>query len=73
MRSGGPGGIQPCSRLFTSCSPRSHSQQFCWLLKVGYVTCHSRATTYYLADRRYDMLPSILSADLCSLLGGVDR
>ncbi|XP_061521082.1 DIS3-like exonuclease 1 isoform X3 [Phycodurus eques] len=33
----------------------------------------ARATTYYLADRRYDMLPAILSADLCSLLGGVDR
>ncbi|XP_034535039.1 DIS3-like exonuclease 1 [Notolabrus celidotus] len=33
----------------------------------------TRATTYYLADRRYDMLPAILSADLCSLLGGVDR
>uniref|UniRef100_M4AH06 DIS3-like exonuclease 1 n=1 Tax=Xiphophorus maculatus TaxID=8083 RepID=M4AH06_XIPMA len=30
------------------------------------------ATTYYLADRRYDMLPAVLSADLCSLLGGVD-
>ncbi|XP_035667414.1 DIS3-like exonuclease 1 [Branchiostoma floridae] len=33
----------------------------------------ARATTVYLADRRYDMLPSILSADLCSLLGSVDR
>uniref|UniRef100_A0A8C9VND5 DIS3-like exonuclease 1 n=1 Tax=Scleropages formosus TaxID=113540 RepID=A0A8C9VND5_SCLFO len=33
----------------------------------------SRATTYYLADRRYDMLPAVLSADLCSLLGNVDR
>ncbi|XP_074514253.1 DIS3-like exonuclease 1 [Sebastes fasciatus] len=33
----------------------------------------TRATTYYLADRRYDMLPGVLSADLCSLLGGVDR
>ncbi|XP_061671663.1 DIS3-like exonuclease 1 isoform X2 [Syngnathoides biaculeatus] len=33
----------------------------------------ARATTYYLADRRYDMLPANLSADLCSLLGGVDR
>lgn len=32
-----------------------------------------RATTYYLADRRYDMLPAVLSSDLCSLLGGVDR
>nr|XP_002736854.1 PREDICTED: DIS3-like exonuclease 1-like [Saccoglossus kowalevskii] len=33
----------------------------------------SRATTVYLADRRYDMLPPILSADLCSLIGGEDR
>ncbi|XP_039629459.1 DIS3-like exonuclease 1 [Polypterus senegalus] len=33
----------------------------------------ARATTYYLADRRFDMLPAVLSADLCSLLGGVDR
>ncbi|XP_061571365.1 DIS3-like exonuclease 1 [Cololabis saira] len=33
----------------------------------------TRATTYYLADRRYDMLPAVLSADLCSLLGGMDR
>ncbi|CAB1422139.1 unnamed protein product [Pleuronectes platessa] len=33
----------------------------------------TRATTYYLADRRYDMLPAVLSADLCSLLGGDDR
>ncbi|XP_056147130.1 DIS3-like exonuclease 1 [Lampris incognitus] len=33
----------------------------------------ARTTTYYLADRRYDMLPAVLSADLCSLLGGVDR
>ncbi|KAJ8271965.1 hypothetical protein COCON_G00108240 [Conger conger] len=33
----------------------------------------ARSTTYYLADRRYDMLPAVLSADLCSLLGGVDR
>ncbi|KAE8618468.1 hypothetical protein XENTR_v10009392 [Xenopus tropicalis] len=37
------------------------------------IEARSRATTYYLADRRYDMLPLILSADLCSLLGGVDR
>uniref|UniRef100_A0A3Q3G4H8 DIS3-like exonuclease 1 n=1 Tax=Kryptolebias marmoratus TaxID=37003 RepID=A0A3Q3G4H8_KRYMA len=33
----------------------------------------TRATTYYLADRRYDMLPAVLSSDLCSLLGGADR
>lgn len=33
----------------------------------------SRSTTVYLADRRFDMLPPILSSDLCSLIGGVDR
>lgn len=32
-----------------------------------------RGTTFYLVDRRFDMLPSILSSDLCSLHGGVDR
>ncbi|NWS39075.1 DI3L1 exonuclease, partial [Probosciger aterrimus] len=37
------------------------------------VEARARATTYYLADRRYDMLPSVLSADICSLLSGVDR
>ncbi|XP_055392731.1 DIS3-like exonuclease 1 isoform X3 [Bubalus kerabau] len=37
------------------------------------IEARTRATTYYLADRRYDMLPAILSADVCSLLGGVDR
>ncbi|XP_069078997.1 DIS3-like exonuclease 1 [Pleurodeles waltl] len=37
------------------------------------IEARTRATTYYLPDRRYDMLPSVLSADLCSLLGGVDR
>lgn len=33
----------------------------------------NRSTTVYLADRRYDMLPGILSANLCSLVSGVDR
>ena len=33
----------------------------------------ARSTTVYLADRRYDMLPEILSADLCSLISNVDR
>ena len=33
----------------------------------------NRSTTVYLADRRFDMLPEVLSADLCSLIGGVDR
>lgn len=40
---------------------------------AGFFCTHFRATTYYLADRRYDMLPAVLSSDLCSLLGGVDR
>ncbi len=33
----------------------------------------NRSTTVYLADRRYDMLPAVLSADLCSLLSSTDR
>lgn len=33
----------------------------------------SRGTTFYLVDRRFDMLPSILSSDLCSLHDKVDR
>jgi len=32
-----------------------------------------RTTTVYLADRRYDMLPPILSSDLCSLISEQDR
>jgi len=32
-----------------------------------------RGTSVYLADRRLDMLPAVLSSDLCSLRGGTDR
>lgn len=32
-----------------------------------------RATTFYLVDRRFDMLPTLLSSDLCSLHGNMDR
>ncbi|KAI8866480.1 RNB-domain-containing protein [Ramicandelaber brevisporus] len=33
----------------------------------------SRGTTVYLADRRFNMLPVVLSENLCSLRGGQDR
>ncbi|KAI8334960.1 hypothetical protein BC941DRAFT_430785 [Chlamydoabsidia padenii] len=33
----------------------------------------ARATTVYLADRRFDMLPSVLSERVCSLRHNVDR
>ena len=33
----------------------------------------ARGTTVYLVDRRFDMLPAILSENLCSLLAGQDR
>ncbi|GKY95817.1 DIS3 mitotic control [Mayamaea pseudoterrestris] len=33
----------------------------------------ARGTTFYLVDRRFDMLPAILSSNLCSLHGNVDR
>ena len=32
-----------------------------------------RCTTVYLTDRRIDMLPLLLSSNLCSLRGGVER
>lgn len=32
-----------------------------------------RGTTVYLVDRRFDMLPSLLSSNLCSLHGNTDR
>jgi len=33
----------------------------------------SRGTTVYLADKRVDMLPSLLGTNLCSLRSGVER
>ena len=33
----------------------------------------ARATTVYLVHRRIDMLPALLSSDLCSLHAGTDR
>lgn len=33
----------------------------------------SRGTTVYLVDRRIDMVPDLLSSNLCSLRGGVER
>ena len=37
------------------------------------IEARNRSTSVYLADRRYDMLPPVLSAHLCSLLSNVDR
>lgn len=37
------------------------------------VEARKRSTSVYLADRRYDMLPGLLSGDLCSLWSNVDR
>jgi exoribonuclease R len=37
------------------------------------VEARKRSTTIYLCDRRIDMLPSMLSTDLCSLKMGHDR
>jgi len=32
-----------------------------------------RCTTVYMVDRRTDMLPGLLTENLCSLVSGVDR
>ena len=44
-------------------------RQFGHLGEIDTWMFRRRATTVYLADRRYDMLPGVLSANLCSLLG----
>jgi exoribonuclease II len=38
-----------------------------------YDPSNRRGTTVYLADRRFDMLPSVLSERVCSLRHRVDR
>lgn len=43
------------------------------LLIVTHDLFHCRGTTVYLADRRFDMLPSVLSERVCSLRHRVDR
>ncbi|EGG20396.1 Putative mitotic control protein [Cavenderia fasciculata] len=37
------------------------------------IEAQRRGTTIYLPDRRFDMLPAVLSEDLCSLWGGKER
>lgn len=74
MRKQQPWGV--CAELsaifLTAARTVSSPASCCWRSCACICVIH-RATTYYLADRRFDMLPSILSADVCSLLGGVDR
>ncbi|XP_052794965.1 DIS3-like exonuclease 1 [Mya arenaria] len=53
-----------------------HIADVTYFVEPGSLTdqeAQSRSTTVYLADRRYDMLPGVLSANLCSLVSGVDR
>lgn len=37
------------------------------------IEAQQRGTTFYLVDRRFDMLPAILSSNLCSLHDNMDR
>ena len=53
-----------------------HIADVTYFVQPGSLTdreAQSRSTTIYLADRRYDMLPGVLSANLCSLISGKDR
>ncbi|GAB1611006.1 DIS3-like exonuclease 1 [Argonauta hians] len=53
-----------------------HIADVTYFVKAGSLTdieARSRSTTVYLADRRYDMLPSVLSSNLCSLVSGEDK
>ncbi|RHY74178.1 hypothetical protein DYB30_009220, partial [Aphanomyces astaci] len=62
--------------------PNGHLQLGVHIADVGYfvspdsaldLEAQNRATTVYLVDRRYDMLPVLLSGDLCSIHCGRDR
>lgn len=46
-----------------------------WVLSDSLLSqeAERRGTSVYLVDRRLDMLPAVLSGDLCSLRGGCDR
>lgn len=47
--------------------------QFVKLHSALDIEASKRGTTFYLVDRRFDMLPSLLSSNLCSLHGNTDR
>lgn len=53
----------------------SHTVTWYACLQAGFLDgeAYARGTTVYLQDRRLDMLPSLLSEQLCSLRAGVDR
>ncbi|KAG0768707.1 hypothetical protein G6F62_004029 [Rhizopus arrhizus] len=53
-----------------------HIADVSYFVKENFITdleARSRGTTVYLADRRFDMLPSVLSERVCSLRHRVDR
>uniref|UniRef100_A0A061QID2 DIS3-like exonuclease 1 n=1 Tax=Tetraselmis sp. GSL018 TaxID=582737 RepID=A0A061QID2_9CHLO len=53
-----------------------HIADVSWFVKQGGLLdgeAAARCTTVYLVDRRLDMLPGLLSENLCSLLAGRDR
>ncbi|KAI9482525.1 hypothetical protein BDB00DRAFT_857485 [Zychaea mexicana] len=53
-----------------------HIADVSYFVKENFLTdleARSRGTTVYLADRRFDMLPSVLSERVCSLRENVDR
>ena len=76
-----------CSSMLVFSHPRRHlkkgvTELGVHIADVSHFVCpgtltdreaRRRSTSVYLADRRSDMLPPILSAHLCSLLSGVDR
>lgn len=67
-------GVQPLPNGHTELSV--HIADVAHFVRPGMLTdaeARSRATTVYLVDRRYDMLPAALSAHVCSLHADVDR
>ncbi len=75
---GGSGGGQ-CHDHFQQCRKLEvgvHIADVSWFVPPGSaldIGARSKGTSVYLPHRRFDMLPPLLSADVCSLQGGKDR
>ncbi len=75
----GEGGGEQCHDHFQQCRKLEigvHIADVSWFVPPGSaldIEARSKGTSVYLPHRRFDMLPPLLSADVCSLQGGKDR
>ncbi|CAG9461938.1 unnamed protein product [Pedinophyceae sp. YPF-701] len=70
LAAAGKGNRRPCFEIGVHIADVTH-----FVRRGGYLDgeARQRCTTVYLVDRRLDMLPGLLSGNLCSLVSNVDR